>query len=37
MFNYELRLMKCFNGSFINECGEFINSLPNNENDTEVK
>lgn len=24
MFDYEIKLMKCFAGSFINECGEFI-------------
>lgn len=45
MFDYELRLLNCFAGSFINDCGEFIAdrksnnyfTLANCKDETEVK
>ncbi len=45
MYDYEIRLMNCFAGSFLNGCGEFIAdrksntyfNLANCKNETEVK
>lgn len=45
MYDYEMRLMSCFAGSFVNSCGEFIAerksntyfNLANCKSETEVK